>query len=63
MMIDRDARRLERCGVIVPRKADGTVDCKIEISPLAVWDDEDCMDYVKNHDLKSIAPGAELYLV
>ena len=63
MMIDRDARRLERCGVTVPRNDDGSVAARIEFSPLAVWDDEDCMDYVKNHDLKSIAPGAELYLV
>ena len=62
MMIDRDARRLERCGVIIPRHADGSVNAQIEFSPLAVWDDEDCMQYVKQHDLKEIKPGSELYL-
>ena len=62
MMIDRDARRLERCGVTVPRNADGSVNAKIEFSPLAVWDDEDCIDYIKAHGLKEIKAGAELYL-
>lgn len=62
MMIDRDARRLERCGVTVPRNADGSVNAKIEFSPLAVWDDEDCLQYVKAHELEKIKPGAEIYL-
>lgn len=62
MLIERDARRLERCGVTVPRNADGSVNAKIEFSPLAVWDDEDCMCYVKKHDLKAIKPGEKLYL-
>ena len=62
MMIDRDARRLERCGVTVPRNADGSVNAQIEFSPLAVWDDEDCVNYIKAHDLKEIKAGAKLYL-
>ena len=62
MMIDRDCRRLERCGVKIPRKADGTFDCAVEFSPLAVWDDEDAEFYAEKHNLKCIAPGARLYL-
>ena len=62
MLLDRDARRLERCGVKIPRKADGTVDAQIEISPLAVWDDEDCIDYVRSKQLQEIAPGEKVYL-
>ena len=63
MMIDRDARRLERCGVKIPRNADGSVNCKVELSPLAVWDDEDCLQYVEKHAVTEIKPGAEIYLV
>ena len=62
MLIDRDARRLERCGVTVPRKADGTVDAQIEFSPLAVWDDDDCREYIRKHDIKAITAGSKLYL-
>ncbi len=63
MLVDRDARRLERCGVTVPRRADGSVDALIEISPLAIWDDEDCAEYVARHNIKSIEPGSTNYLV
>ena len=62
MLIDRDARRLEAAGVSVPRKADGSVDAKIEISPAAVLDDDDARAYVAEHRLTRIEPGAELYL-
>ena len=62
MLIDRDARRLEAAGVVVPRRADGSVDAKIEISPAAVLDDEDARAYVEKHRLTRIEPGAELYL-
>ena len=63
MLVDRDARRLERAGVEIPRRDDGSVDALIEISPLAVWDDEDCAKYVKKHNIKSIEPGSANYLV
>ena len=63
MLVDRDARRLERAGVEIPRRDDGSVDAQIEISPLAVWDDEDCAEYVKKHNIKSIEPGSANYLV
>lgn len=62
MLMDRDARRLERAGVAVPRRADGALDCAVEFSPLAVWDDADCAEYVAKHDLKAIQSGATLYL-
>jgi UDP-N-acetylglucosamine/UDP-N-acetylgalactosamine diphosphorylase len=63
MLVDRDARRLERAGVTVPRRADGTVDALIEISPLAVWDDEDCAGYVKKHNITAIEANSKNYLV
>ena len=62
MLIDRDARRLEAVGVKVPRRADGSVDAKIEIAPIAVLDDADAREYVKKNSLREIAPGAEIYL-
>lgn len=61
MLIDRDARRLERCGVQIPRRSDGTVDAAIEISPLAVWDDDDCREYVKKHRITAVEPGSSNY--
>ena len=60
MMIDRDARRLERCGVKVPRNADGTADVQIELSPLTIWDDDDCMEFVKKHNITALEPGARI---
>jgi len=63
MLVDRDARRLERAGVEIPRRDDGSVDALIEISPLAIWDDEDCVEYVKKHNIQAIEPGSTNYLV
>lgn len=62
MLIERDAKRLEKAGVEIPRAADGRVDAKIEISPLAVLDDEDAAAYVKAHGITRVARGAELLL-
>ena len=62
MLIERDAKRLEAAGVRIPRTADGRVDAKIELSPLAVFDDEDAAAYVASHGLTEIARGAELSL-
>lgn len=47
MLIERDAKRLEAAGVRIPRTADGRVDAKIELSPLAVFDDEDAAAYAR----------------
>lgn len=43
MMCARDARRLELAGIKVPRKADGSPDCLVEISPALVCDDADAV--------------------
>jgi UDP-N-acetylglucosamine/UDP-N-acetylgalactosamine diphosphorylase len=59
MLVDRDARRLELAGVKVPRKADGSPDCVIEISPLLVLDDEDAISVLKG--AKSPKPAEESY--
>ncbi len=62
MLIERDAKRLEQAGVKVPRTAEGKIDAKFELSPLAVFDDEDAVAYVKAKGLTEIARGAELCL-
>jgi UDP-N-acetylglucosamine/UDP-N-acetylgalactosamine diphosphorylase len=56
---DRAAAWLERYGVVVPRRADGHVDARIEISPLTALGPED----LKRMKLPSeVARGAELVL-
>jgi UDP-N-acetylglucosamine/UDP-N-acetylgalactosamine diphosphorylase len=62
MMIDRDCRRLEAAGVAVPRNADGVPVLKVEISPLAVIDQEDAVAYVQNKHVNIPAEAGELYL-
>lgn len=62
MLISRDARRLEAAGVSIPRDADGKPLAKVEISPAAVLDDEDAVEYVRKKAIRAIAPGAEIYL-
>ena len=56
MLIERDARRLERAGVKVARNADGSVNAKIEISPALVLDDEDAAALVKAENICEISP-------
>ena len=62
MLIARDCRRLEAAGVAIPRRSDGTPDCKVEISPLVAVDDEDVANYVAEKQIKSIAPESSLIL-
>ena len=62
MLVARDARRLESAGVRIPRRADGSVDALIEISPAAVLDDADMAAYAAAHDIRAVAPGDKLYL-
>jgi UDP-N-acetylglucosamine/UDP-N-acetylgalactosamine diphosphorylase len=58
MMIDRAAAWLEKAGVTVPRKPDGSPDCTLEIAPsFALTAEEVDPDRVPN-----ITPGGELYL-
>ncbi|MDD5727342.1 MAG: hypothetical protein PHV59_02150, partial [Victivallales bacterium] len=54
MLIERDARRLEHAGVKVPRTADGKSALKIEISPLAIIDDEDAKRYCAAENITEI---------
>lgn len=55
MLIDRDARRLERAGVSVPRDQTGKSAVGLEISPLAVIDDADCAAYCRRNRLNTIS--------
>ena len=59
MLVARDARRLELAGVKIPRKADGTPDCLVEISPLIALDDEDAASRLKGRQTPTA--GAEAY--
>lgn len=55
----RAARWLESFGVLIPRKADGTVDATIEISPMTA----SCAQDLDRVDLpKAIEPGSVVYL-
>ena len=54
MLIERDAKRLERANVKVPRNANGKAAVKIEISPLAIIDDEDARSYCHTKDIHKI---------
>ena len=62
MLVARDLRRLEAAGVKTPRTADGAPACLVEIAPEAAIDDADVAQYVKEHGISSIAPGARLVL-
>ncbi len=59
MLIARDAERMEKAGVEVPRKADNSPDCVIELSPAVIIDDQDAVEYAKTHQIK-ISRGEEL---
>ena len=54
MLIERDAKRLERVGVKVPRDAKNKSTVKIEISPLAVIDDEDARNFCHSENISEI---------
>lgn len=62
MIMERDAKRLEKAGVKIPRNADGSLDAKIEISPRVAFDEDDVRDYVKAKNITEIAPKSENYL-
>jgi UDP-N-acetylglucosamine/UDP-N-acetylgalactosamine diphosphorylase len=52
------ARWLQAAGTKVPRKADGTLDCRIEISPLSSLEGE----RLSGRAPKEIKPGADVML-
>jgi len=60
MMTDRAAKWLEAAGVKVPRKADGTADCVIEMSPLFAVDERDVVSRAAK--VPPIKAGAAIYL-
>jgi UDP-N-acetylglucosamine/UDP-N-acetylgalactosamine diphosphorylase len=59
MLIERDARRLERVGVKVPRDEAKNPAVKIEISPLAVIDDEDARRFCQAENIIEIDTSKE----
>lgn len=61
MMCMRDARRLELAGIPVPRRADGTPDCLVEISPALVCDDADAAARLNRNDFPVPEKGGKVY--
>ncbi|HBC85912.1 MAG TPA: 2-alkenal reductase [Lentisphaeria bacterium] len=61
MMIDKDARRLEKAGVKIPRNDKGAPDCVIELSPLAYLDDEDISAAAAARPFKVPERGEKVY--
>ena len=61
MLCERDAERLDLAGKKVPRKADGTPDCLVEISPAAVCDNDDAVKILSDAKYKAPEPGSEVY--
>ena len=62
MLIERDAKRLEKAGVKIARKADGSVDAEIEISPAVILDEEDAAEYVKANNIICVESGSKLVI-
>jgi len=60
LQIERAARWMEQAGVAVPRKADGSPDVLIEISPLFALNAEDLAR--KKRQLRPLKPGDIVYL-
>jgi UDP-N-acetylglucosamine/UDP-N-acetylgalactosamine diphosphorylase len=60
MMVERAARWLEAAGIKIPRKADGSCDCTIEMAPAFALEPEDVK--AKRQDVPSIEPGDRVYL-
>ena len=57
MISERNARRLEKAGVTIPRNADGTLEAVIEIDPRVVCDDEDAAKLVERTGIKAVVSG------
>ncbi len=60
MMTSRVAGWLEAAGVKVPRKADGSLDCIIEIAPSFALTEEDLVS--RKDRIPPIEPGSSIYL-
>ncbi len=61
MLIDRDAKWLEAAGVAIPRKDNGEVDCKVELSPKLFVSESDVIEYAKNNVLQTPKAGESVY--
>ena len=61
MLVSRDAARLEKARVKVPRKADASPDCLVEISPSVIIDDADAAGYCRK-TIISIEKGKAVYI-
>ena len=61
MMVARAAGWLESAGVAIPRKADGSVDCLIEIAPSFALEKDDIK--AKINQIPKIRPNDKIYLV
>lgn len=59
MLSARDARRMELAGIKLPRKADGTLDCVVEVSPRKVFDDADAVEFFKASPAKAPERGSQ----
>ncbi len=60
MMVERAAHWLEAAGIKVPRKADGTCDCLIEMAPSFALEPADVK--AKRDQVGPIKPGDKVYL-
>ncbi len=60
MLITRDARRMELAGIKIPRKADGTPDCQVELSPRSVFDDEDAVAFFAENPVEAPLAGSSV---
>lgn len=60
MLVERAARWIERAGVAVPRRPDGTPDCLLEIAPSFALDPEEVA--AKADSIPTIHPGTKVYL-
>ncbi len=49
MLCARDARRMALAGIRLPRTPEGNLDCIVEISPRAVFDDEDAVEFFRKN--------------
>ena len=62
MLIERDAKRLERIvGIKLPRKANGELNCTVELSPLRYLDEEDVEANVNELSLNTPKAGEKVY--
>jgi UDP-N-acetylglucosamine/UDP-N-acetylgalactosamine diphosphorylase len=61
MLVARDAKRLEKAGVKIPRKSDQTPDCLVELSPKSFFDESDVIEYSKTNGFSTPKSGEEVY--